>query len=151
MRIQQLPENVRITGISSLLSKSQNYTEWLVGVFYRDKDNFWTKEKPLIKNLKFSNIPMLAKGRIYNADEATTYHYSKANFIIPNFDKFSNSDKAYFEYNLDICYQNKTFEKVQVKLPKLELARILFFQNSYLATSALQERVLDLDFATEQD
>lgn len=151
MRIQQLPENVRITGINSSLSKLKNHTEWLINVFYKDKNDFQREKKPLGRNLKFSNIPMLATGRIYNATEPTTPYYKKAKFTIKNLSNFSASNEDYFEYNVNISYKNKLYKQVQVKLSKLELGRVLFFQNAYLATLALQERVLDLDFTTQQD
>lgn len=151
MRIQQLPNDVMITGLSNL-SKGVSYKDWLVGVNYKHKTKLREKEEQSeFKNLKFSNMPMLAKGRIYNTTEPTNLYHKTANFTINNLNALSSLDDFYFETIIDIIYEKKLYEQIKVKIPKLELARVLFFHNAYLATSALQERVLDIDFLIKQD
>lgn len=138
MRIQQLPSEVMITGLT-YLSKGKSYKDWLVGVSYKHKAKLKDKEALTFTNLKFSNMPMLAKGRIYNVTEPTKLYHKTANFIIQNLSSLSALEDFYFKSIIDINYEKQLHKQITVKVPKLNLAWVLFFHNTYLAISALQE------------
>lgn len=148
MKIQQLPNDIMITGLSHL-SRGKGYKDWLIGVNYKHKTKL--RDKSEFKNLKFSNMPMLVKGRIYNATEPANLYYKKANFTIQNLSYLASLDDFCFEAIIDINYEKQSYKQVKVKISKLELARVLFFHNSYLASSALQERALDIDFTVKKE
>lgn len=138
MRIQQLPSEVMITGLT-YLSKGKSYKDWLVGVSYKHKAKLKDKGALTFTNLKFSNMPMLAKGRIYNVTEPTKLYHKTANFIIQNLSYLSALEDFYFKSIIDINYEKQLHKQITVKVPKLNLAWVLFFHNTYLAISALQE------------
>lgn len=151
MRIQKLPSDVMITGLETSLYRAKTYNEWLVTVYYKELARLKDKQEPKPVGLRFSNMPMLAKGRIYNTTEPTKQYYKEASFVIDSLSNLSTSDKYNFEVIMDINYEKHFYKQIAVKIPKLELARILFFHNAYLASSSLQERTLDLDFSVKKD
>lgn len=124
MKIQQLPNDIMITGLSHL-SRGKGYKDWLIGVNYKHKTKL--RDKSEFKNLKFSNMPMLVKGRIYNATEPANLYYKKANFTIQNLSYLASLDDFCFEAIIDINYEKQSYKQVKVKISKLELARVLFF------------------------
>lgn len=150
MRIQKLPSDVMITGLETSLYRAKTYNEWLVTVYYKELARLKDKQEPKPVGLRFSNMPMLAKGRIYNTTEPTKPYYKEASFVIDSLSNLSTSDKYNFEVIMDINYEKHFYKQIAVKIPKLELARILFFHNAYLASSSLQERTLDLDFSVKK-
>lgn len=152
MKIKQLPENAIIINLNPVIFKAKNYDSWLISVDHKESGWLYDKQKPAHKTkLKFSNMPMLARNRIYNSTEFDLFlDYQSAKFTIQNLGD-CNSDGRYFEYITNVNYQDSLLQNIKIRIPKLELARVLFFHNSYLAISSLQERVLDLDFKTKQE
>lgn len=147
MEIIGLPSDAHLTNIGSLSRKS-GYDSWLINVNY----NTSIGEKDW-KGIKFSNAPALCRGRIYSNE----YDGSKKGPIfeftiddLENWSSFEYFHAKYFESPAPITLSAVGARNVSAvcHIPKFELARVLFFYNAYLATSALQERVLNADFKT---
>lgn len=152
MRIEQLPDNAMLTKVDNTLFRRNGYQEWLVTLYYKQTDKLKEQGNSDHKSVRFSNIPMLVSRRIYNSTETVfEKKYKQAEFIIQDLSNIANSDKNNFEYITDIFHRHKTFSQIKVKIPKLELARVLFFHNSYLAMTSLKERILDLDFNLKKE
>lgn len=145
MEIVGLPSDVLLTNIGSL-SRGDGYKDWLVTVNYINSrnENSW-------KNIKFSTAPALCRGRMYSNE----YDGSKKGPVfeltiddLENWSDFEYFHAKYFESPAPITLRTVGARNVSAvcHIPKFELARVLFFYNAYLATSALQERVLNADF-----
>lgn len=148
MEITGLPSDVHLTNIGSLSRKS-GYDSWLITVNYSNG-----KGENDRKGIKFSNAPALCRGRMYSNDY---YDGSKKGpvfeFTINDLEDwfdFEYFHAKYFESPAPITLSSVSARNILAvcRIPKFELARVLFFYNGYLATSALQERALDLDFNT---
>ena len=147
MEIEGLPSDVHLTNIGSL-SKRSDYNEWLITVSYINSRN----EKDF-KGIKFSNAPTLCRGRMYSDDFNGSKKGPVFEFTIEDLEYWSNIEyfyAKYFESPAPIMLRAVAAHNISAvcHIPKFELARVLFFYNDYLARSALQERVLDLDFNT---
>lgn len=148
MEIKGLPSDAHLTNIGSLSRKAADYEEWLVTVNYRkigDK-NGW-------KGIRFSNAPALCRGRKYSNDSDGSKKGPVFEFTIDNLESWSEFEyfhASYFESSSPITLSSVGSRNISAvcHIPKFELARVLFFYNSYLATSALQERALNLHFKT---
>lgn len=115
MRIQKLPSDVMITGLETSLYRAKTYNEWLVTVYYKELARLKDKQEPKPVGLRFSNMPMLAKGRIYNTTEPTKQYYKEASFVIDSLSNLSTSDKYNFEVIMDINYEKHFYKQIAVK------------------------------------
>jgi hypothetical protein len=147
MEIAGLPSDAHLTNIGSL-SKRSDYDEWLITVSYSNSgnQNGW-------KGIKFSNAPALCRGRMYSNDSDDSKKGPVFEFTIDNLENWSDLDyfhAKYFKSSTPITLTSVGARNISAvcRIPKFELARVIFFYNAYLATSALQERALDLDFDT---
>jgi len=147
MEIAGLPSDYFLTNIGSL-SRGLGYKNWLVTVNYsksRD-ENDW-------KGIKFSNAPALCRGRMYSNDSDGSKKGPVFEFTIDDLENWSDVKyfhASYFESPSPIALSSRGSNNTSAicHIPKFEIARVLFFYNSYLATYALQERALDFDFKT---
>lgn len=147
MEITGLPSDVHLTNIGSLSRKS-GYDSWLITVNYSNG-----KGENDRKGIKFSNAPALCRGRIYSNDSNGSKKGPVFEFTIGDLEDwfdFEYFHAKYFESPAPITLSSVSARNILAvcRIPKFELARVLFFYNGYLATSALQERALDLDFNT---
>ena len=148
MEITGLPSDAYLTNIGSL-SRKLGYDSWLITINYSNG-----KGENDRKGIKFSNAPTLCRGRMYSNDH---YDGSKKGPVfeftiddLENWSDFEYFHAKYFESPALITLSSVSARNISAvcRIPKFELARVLFFYNGYLATSALQERALDLDFNT---
>lgn len=147
MEIAGLPSDVHLTNIGSL-SRGLDYKDWLVTVDYINSRN----EKGF-KGIKFSNAPALCRGRMYSNESDGSKKGPVFEFTIDDLENWCDFDyfhAKYFESTAPIALSSVSARNISAicRIPKFELARALFFYNTYLATSALQNRVLDVDFKT---
>lgn len=151
MEIAGLPSDVHLTNIGSL-SRGLDYKNWLVTVDYINSRN----EKGF-KGIKFSNAPALCRGRMYSNDSDGSKKGRVFEFTIDDLENwydFEYFHAKYFESPAPIALSSvgTTIDSRKTSaichIPKFELARVLFFYNTYLATSALQERAFGVDFKT---
>lgn len=102
MRIEQLPDNAMLTKVDNTLFRRNGYQEWLVTLYYKQTDKLKEQGNSDHKSVRFSNIPMLVSGRIYNSTETVfEKKYKQAEFIIQDLSNIANSDKNNFEYITD--------------------------------------------------
>ena len=147
MEIAGLSSDAHLTNIGSL-SRGDGHKYWLVTVNYikhRD-ENGW-------KGIKFSNAPALCRGRMYSNDSDGSKKGPVFEFTIDNLENwydFEYFHAKYFESPAPVELSSISARNISAvcRIPKFELARALLFYNSYLATSALQDRALDIDFKT---
>lgn len=147
MEIAGLPNDALLTNIGSL-SRRLDYKDWLVTVNYINSRN----EKGF-KGIKFSNTPALCRGRMYSNDSDGSKKGPIFEFTIDDLENWSDVEyfyAKYFEPPAPVALSSVSARNISAicRIPKFELARVLFFYNTYLATSALQERALDLSFKT---
>lgn len=145
MEIKGLPSDSFLTNIGSLFRKS-GYDDWLITVNH-------SKGKKDKKGIKFSNAPALCRGRMYSNEFDGSKKRPVLEFTIDNLESWSGFEyfhASYFESPFLITLSPVGARNISAvcHIPKFELARVLFFYNSYLATSALQERALNLHFKT---
>ena len=145
MEILGLPNDAFLTNIGSL-SRRLDYNDWLVTVNYINSRNEidW-------KGIKFSNAPALCRGRMYSNDSEGGKKGPVFKFTIEDLEDWSDFEyfhAKYFESPTSVALSSVSARNISAvcRIPKFELARVLFFYNTYLATSALQERALDLSF-----
>lgn len=147
MEIAGLPNDALLTNIGSI-SRRLDYKDWLVTVNYINSRN----EKGF-KGIKFSNAPALCRGRMYSNDSDGSKKGPIFEFTIDDLENWSDVEyfyAKYFEPPAPVELSSVSARNISAicRIPKFELARVLFFYNTYLATSALQERALDLSFKT---
>ena len=147
MEIAGLPSDVHLTNIGSL-SRGLDYKDWLVTVNYINSRN----EKGF-KGIKFSNAPALCRGRMYSNNYDASKKGPVLEFTIDDLENWSDVEYFYAKYfespSLVTLSSIRDRNILAIcRIPKFELARVLFFYNTYLATSALHERALDLSFKT---
>lgn len=147
MEIAGLPNDALLTNIGSL-SRRLDYKDWLVTVNYINSRN----EKGF-KGIKFSNTPALCRGRMYSNDSDGSKKGPIFEFTIDDLENWSDVEyfyAKYFEPPAPVALSSVSARNISAicRIAKFELARVLFFYNTYLATSALQERALDLSFKT---
>lgn len=147
MEIAGLPNDALLTNIGSL-SRRLDYKDWLVTINYIKSRN----EKGF-KGIKFSNAPALCRGRMYSNDSDGSKKGPIFEFTIDNLENWSDVEyfyAKYFESPAPVALSSVSARNISAicHIPKFELARTLFFYNTYLATSALKNRILDVDFKT---
>lgn len=147
MEIAGLPSDALLTNIGSL-SRGDGYKDWLVTVNYIKSRNEsdW-------KSIKFSNAPALCRGRMYSNGSDGSRKGPVFEFTIDDLKDWCNFDyfhAKYLESPAPITLSPVSAHNTSAicRIPKFELARVLFFYNSYLATSALENKALDVDFKT---
>ncbi|WP_018277468.1 Tn7-like element transposition protein TnsE [Teredinibacter turnerae] len=147
-RIKQLKDDSKILGIGSLF-RGVDRKSWAINVDLTGGES---------KSLQFSNVPILARKRVLNS----TKQYKPAGLPI----KFKIADaqawavaKA-FEcpaYNAhrhgndgkEFCFVINT-EDTRVFIPQLEMARVLFYHDPFLARLSLQHNALAEDFMLDK-
>ena len=142
-----LPNDSLLTNIGSLFRKS-GYDSWLITVNYSRGRGEGDKQ-----GIKFSNAPTLCRGRMYSNGYDGSRKGPIFAFTIDDLASWYDAEyfyAKYFESSSPITLSSVGARKISAvcRIPKFELARVLFFYNTYLATSSLQERALDLSFKT---
>ena len=145
MEIVGLPNDALLTNIGSLYKKT-GYDSWLITVNH-------SKGGDDRKSIKFSNAPALCRGRMYSNDYDGSRKGPVFEFTIDDLEDWSNFDyfhAKYFESPTPVALSSVNDRSTSsiCRIPKFELARVLFFYNGYLATASLGERVLSADFNT---
>lgn len=145
--------NEVLTTLGSLFIKldDRNNSEWKINTRFKPNKN-------KRKFLPFSNIPVLAKKRVYNSDGKYRVNAWTQAFNIINTEdwgvidasKYPGREISIFESKLK-CFVFTIGNGTRVFLPQIELARFLFFHNKYLASEALNPSNISLDFDIQVD
>ncbi|WP_395145737.1 hypothetical protein ACF3NV_04885 [Moraxella atlantae] len=150
MNFDNLPKNSLVTQIDNVIKRKNNWKEWYLGFNYQtyldeSNDSNFTR-------VRFSNAPILAVGRIFN-QTIDNGNFSQKTLLLNDL-TLSNyktnktgttPNKKYFDFD-SLVESDKVKKLIKVRIPKLELARILFFHSTYLTLSSLEERPFERDF-----
>ena len=148
IKIKNFPENARITFLGSIFKDIKN-SEWNITVGL-ENDKYSTKDQRYILNhARFSNMPLLARNRRFNQTKLfTPFNESTITIKIDDFQKWDiliNESGQYSFSNIVSDIHGK-YTDIEIILPQIELARVLFLHNAYLSRSALDQRCLSGEF-----
>lgn len=96
----------------------------------------------MVKHARFSNMPLLARNRRFNqTKEILPYNESIITIKIDDLRNWqitiNKSGQYLFSYIVGDL--EGTYKDIQIHLPQIELARVLFFHNAYLSRTALTQ------------
>jgi len=156
MNFDNLPKNSLVTQIDNVLKRKNNWKEWYLGFNYKTSSDEGNDAN--FSRVRFSNAPILAVGRIFNQTIDNSNFSQKTLLLndlnLSNYKKDKTGrtpNKKYFDFD-SLVESDKVKKLIKVRIPKLELARILFLHSTYLTLSSLEERPFKRDFAiTELD
>ncbi len=147
--LKNFPENALIRSIGTIYKEQKNQA-WMIELQLNDLMS--KKKYPL--GVRFSNMHLLARQRClkptpdYKSTEPLILTYK-----IEHLRRWHNTCNIYSKQNqlsqimtdLDHRYENTL-----VHLPKLELARALFFHNAYFARNVFNPEFLDAEFFVQK-
>ena len=94
-------------------------------------------------------MPLLARNRRFNQTETfTPFNESTITIQIDNFQKWNILINESGQYNFSniVSDINEKYKDIEIILPQIELARVLFLHNAYLSRSALDQTRLSGEF-----
>ena len=141
IKIKNFPKNSRLTFLGSIFKDIKN-SEWNITVGL-ENDKYSTKDQRYILNhARFSNMPLLARNRRFNQTKLfTPFNESTITIKIDDFQKWDiliNESGQYIFSNIVSDIHGKLTD-IEIILPQIELARVLFFHNAYLSRTALTQ------------
>jgi len=141
---KKLSEDSKILGIGSLFRGLGNKS-WALNIDFNGGAS---------QSLQFSNIPVIARKRVLNATKPYDLAGKLFDFTISNTQTWNtalasdcsayNAHKHGSDFNQS-CFVAKV-EGVRVFIPQLEMARVLFYHDPFLARLSLQHNSLSEDF-----
>ncbi|MDC5517593.1 Tn7-like element transposition protein TnsE [Acinetobacter baumannii] len=144
MKIKNFPEDAKITFLGEIF-KFNHLKRWNIKLGIQDGNNL------LVKHTRLSNLPALARGRYLNPSDGQC---RKGGYKI-DLDIESTTDWTvsidpknrgyYFSFNFNRGTP-KSPNIIHVRIPQIELARVLFFHNAYLARNCIDHGILDREF-----
>lgn len=143
-RFKKLKDDSRVLGIGSLF-RGVDRKNWAINV---DLNGGFAQ------SMQFSNIPVLARKRVLNATKQYKPAGLNLEFIIENAQTWTvakASDCSAFQAHRHGRDENQYCFVVQVGnawvfIPQLEMARVLFYHDPFLARLSLQHNALAEDF-----
>ena len=149
IKIRNFPENARITFLGSIFKDHKN-SEWNIHIGLENHYNQLPDyEKYMVKHARFSNMPLLAKNRRFNqTKEISSYNESIITIQIDDFNnwKITTNKSGQYIFSHIVSDLKGTHKDIQIHLPHIELARVLFFHNAYLSKAALDQRKLTTEY-----
>ena len=148
VKIKNFPENSRITFLGSIFkdikSREWNITVGLENNKYLDKDQKYT-----LNHARFSNMPLLARNRRFNQTKNfSSFNESLITIKIDDLQEWdvvtNKSNQYHFSHIVSDIHGKLT--DIEIILPQIELARVLFFHNAYLSRGALDQGRLTREF-----
>ncbi|ALV75050.1 Tn7-like element transposition protein TnsE [Acinetobacter bereziniae] len=148
MKIKNFPENARTTFLGSIFKKSKQ-SEWNITVGLENYKYSTNDQKYMLKHARFSNMPLLAKNRRFNpTKEIPPYNESVITIKVDDFKNWKITTNKSGQYLLShiVSDLNGIHKDIQIYLPQIELARVLFFHNAYLSRAALIQGKLTAEY-----
>ena len=148
IKIKKFPKNARITFLGSIFKEIKN-REWNITVGL-ENDKYSTKDQKYILNhARFSNMPLLARNRRFNQNKKfTSFNESTITIKIDDLQKWdvviNQSNQYQFSHIVSDIHAKLT--DIEIVLPQIELARVLFLHNAYLSRAALDQGCLSREF-----
>lgn len=144
--------NIKVTHIGSLF-RNRNEHFWRMYVWFDPIQN--------IKATRFSNLPILSRGKNINSTAPDESEIDKIIAIGQNYDLTKVALKEFKDLSDISSVRNKEGEQNAFKifqrnapvifLPQIELARALFLFNSYMCRACLRTTALNMDFDVRRD
>jgi len=144
MKIKNFPEDVKITFLGEIF-KFNHLKRWNIKLGIQDGNNL------LVKHARLSNLPAFARGRCLNPSDGQC---RKGGYKL-NINIQSNEDWKvkvdpknrgyYFEFDFNRGSEQNP-DLLHIRIPQIELARVLFFQNAYLARNCIGQGILAREF-----
>jgi hypothetical protein len=149
IKIRNFPENARITFLGSIFKDHKN-SEWNIHIGLENHYNLLPDyEKYMVKHARFSNMPLLAKNRRLNqTKEIPPYNESIITIKIDDFKNWKTTKNKSGQYIFSHIVNDLqgSHTNIQIHLPHIELARVLFFHNAYLSRAALAQGKLTAEY-----
>lgn len=152
IRFDNLSDDTTIMGIGSLFKKTLN-SQWGINLEFSPKNE--------TSSLRISNIPIIARKRIFNQTQEHKLAGYHLTFSVSNTQNWVRKKLSDFPIQSSIrtierkqhcfCFSVKWQGKddVMVYIPQLELARVLFLHDGYLSRSSLEPDYLKSEFSIE--
>lgn len=141
MKIRSFPKNVQIRYIGKIF-KHNHLKSWNVELCVRDG------ETNLLKHTRLSNLPALAKRRYINPNDGQArkggYSMNLDGISTSSWQKGFDSESGGNTFVFD--YHSHHSPSMKVHIPQIEIARILFFHNAYLARNCIDNGILSREF-----
>lgn len=144
MKIKNFPEDAKITFLGEIF-KFNHLKSWNI------KLGIYADYELSVKHSRLSNLPAFARGRCLNPSDGQC---RKGGYKI-NINIQSNEDWKvkvdpknrgyYFEFDFNRGNE-KNPDILHIRIPQIELARVLFFHNAYLARNCIDHGILDREF-----
>ena len=137
MKIRSFPKNVQIRYIGKIF-KHNHLKSWNLELCVRDG------ETNLLKHTRLSNLPALAKRRYINPNDGQArkggYSMNLDGISTSSWQKGFDSESGGNTFIFD--YHSHHSSSIKVHIPQIEIARILFFHNAYLARNCVDNGIL---------
>ena len=141
IKIKNFPKNSRLTFLGSIFKDIKN-SEWNITVGL-ENDKYSTKDQRYILNhARFSNMPLLARNRRFNQTETfTPFNESTITIKIDDFQKWNIliNESGQYSFSNIVSDIHAKLTDIEIVLPQIELARVLFLHNAYLSRAALDQ------------
>lgn len=144
MKIKNFPENAKITFLGEIF-KFKHLKSWNITLGIHDGFEL------LVKHSRLSNLPAFARGRCLNPSDGQC---RKGGYKI-NINIQSNKDWRikidsknrgyYFEFDFNRGSEDNS-DILRIRIPQIELARVLFFHNAYFARNCIDQGILAREF-----
>ena len=148
IKIKNFPKNSRLTFLGSIFKDIKN-SEWNITVGL-ENDKYSTKDQRYILNhARFSNMPLLARNRRFNQTETfTPFNESTITIKIDDFQKWNIliNESGQYSFSNIVSDIHAKLTDIEIVLPQIELARVLFLHNAYLSRAALDQGCLSREF-----
>ncbi|WP_180102814.1 Tn7-like element transposition protein TnsE [Acinetobacter sp. YH12126] len=147
--LKDFPENTIIRSIGPIYKEQRNKA-WKIKLHLQEL----ASKKQYTLGYRFSNMHLFARQKCLNpTPNCKLLEPLILTYKIEHLRRWHNSCNVYNRQNqvsqvmTDV---EQRYENTWVHLPKIELARALFFHNAYLARNALHPEFLDLEFAVQE-
>ncbi|WP_284085412.1 hypothetical protein [Acinetobacter nosocomialis] len=144
MKIKNFPEDAKITFLGEIF-KFNHLKSWNI------KLGIHADSELSVKHSRLSNLPAFARGRCLNPSDGQC---RKGGYKI-NINIQSNEDWKvkvdpknrgyYFEFDFNRGSEQNP-DLLHIRIPQIELARVLFFHNAYLARNCIDQGILAREF-----
>lgn len=179
MKIANVDDNMKIVSIGAI-TKRENRTQWTINLELEKIDGYIEQPKTdenteemaqpnegieqTTKTYKkkqrrefytqISNLPAIARNRIINPIDGNprkvSYKINLSNISTSNFNSVFKNGTHYFMHEAHGIYDEDGIDKLEIYIPKLEFARVLFFWSAYTARNCLENNFLAVEFDIER-
>ena len=141
MKVKGYPEDSQIRYVANL-SKFHNLKSWNIELCIK------SDEQDQVLHTRLSNLPAIAKRRVINPSDGQSrkagYPFNLKDVSTSDWQVGSDSEGGGNTFVFDYIKPDESV--VTVHIPQIELARVLFFHNAYLARNCIDHGILSREF-----